>query len=680
MLEIATGDGSNSSDSIISLSQSGASSISTTTTKPDQDLASQVQQLQEEKKLLEGRIRGYKTLSDLLVESKKENQQLKAQLKVLQAKQEGSSFSMQTSVDSGSKGISQLDFTKMSLNGTEEAVTPPTRTSTRSSGPASVPARNPPERGPPTSLQETAGPPHDSEETKLVSLPSGGALHKPGSGESTPMQESLGSVSNVSQAGSRSPDNLTSSPGDSERRSGRLGDNSPEMLQLDSDKYDEATYEKVGMRLAMGGSSLTGSMYAAGGERTENRTTDFPSLSSGLSGGMVHVHSADHSSLNPPFMGMMHHSYIGQASDAGGAGLAAEVETISEQLNSEPGDGSTAIAFQMHAIAERIARVEQKKDDQKKLIQTLMAENQDLKRRVKVTDSSHQAEMVALREHNTHLVQQLKRAHQGQGQEGTQIKSPSPPGDWVHVERPVNAGDSTSGSEQTLVDRVRKLEQEKAELHRANVNWKTQWDQMEQKHQAKLNEFHTKLMMAEQELSTVKSRLEEQSRDFETRLLELKRRCGEEESAREEALHEQRLSDRKCQELQDQLTEMRTQLSDTARDKQARTASQETQAGATSGAATSGSNAALEAEIAMLRQQLTVYLEDFEHEREDRTAAQLARDAARKNAETIARLNQQLNSQIKHMQRQLKDRDDTISTTLRQNEALQRQVADLKKK
>nr|KAG5710406.1 hypothetical protein BaRGS_022224 [Batillaria attramentaria] len=330
------------------------------------------------------------------------------------------------------------------------------------------------------------------------------------------------------------------------------------MLQLDSDKYDEATYEKVGMRLAMGGSSLTGSMYAAGGERTENRTTDFPSLSSGLSGGMVHVHSADHSSLNPPFMGMMHHSYIGQASDAGGAGLAAEVETISEQLNSEPGDGSTAIAFQMHAIAERIARVEQKKDDQKKLIQTLMAENQDLKRRVKVTDSSHQAEMVALR---------------------------------------------------------------------ANVNWKTQWDQMEQKHQAKLNEFHTKLMMAEQELSTVKSRLEEQSRDFETRLLELKRRCGEEESAREEALHEQRLLDRKCQELQDQLTEMRTQLSDTARDKQA-----------------------LAAELSILK--LTVYLEDFEHEREDRTAAQLARDAARKNAETIARLNQQLNSQIKHMQRQ----------------------------
>ena len=43
--------------------------------------------------------------------------------------------------------------------------------------------------------------------------------------------------------------------------------------------------------------------------------------------------------------------------------------------------------------------------------------------------------------------------------------------------------------------------------------------------------------------------------------------CGQ--SLKEEALHQQHLAERRCSELQDQLVEIRTQLSDTARDKQA---------------------------------------------------------------------------------------------------------------
>lgn len=710
MLEVATGEcssNSNSSPSIISISQSGASSISTTSTTfttndHDQNLATQIHQLQEEKKLLEGRIRGYKTLSDLLVESRRENQRLKAQFMALQASGDKPTVSnppfMQAYAGPSRKDLYKMDFGKLSPIDTEQkqqslSTAPSVAAQTNRHTHTFGVALNSTEKGSPTSLQETTRPPQDPDETKLVSLPNtSGARFKTASGERTPMQESLGPVSNVSQVGSGSRDNLTSSVDNSPGKSPPLGAESPELLQFDSDKYDEATYEKVGLRLGMGHASLNGSTYVVGGDRSEPRAGDFPSLSSGLSGGIVHPsHHSANSLTQPPYMGMMHQSYIGQASDAGGSDLAAQVESISEQLNSEPGDGSLAIAHQMHAIAERIARVEQKKIDQKKLIQTLMTENQSLKQQVKRSSTSHQAELVALREENTRLMQQLKHMHQGsQGQVGTLPKAFSP-SDWVHVERPLNTVDDTTMSEQTLVDRVRKLEQERAELHRANINWKTQWDQREQQHKVTMNELCSKLGVTEQELSVCKTRLAEQSSDFEARMLELKRRYSEEENAKEEALHHQRLAERRCQELQDQMTEIRTQLSDTARDKQAlaaelsilkaRTSGQETQAaGGTSGAATRTCNPALEAEIAMLRQQLTVYLEDFEHEREDRTAAQQARDVARKNVETLTRANHQLNSQIKHLQRQLKDRDDTISTTLRQNEALQRQVSDHKKK
>lgn len=67
ILETATGSsGQSSSESIVSATRSGASSISTTFSKldePENNLILQIRQLQEEKKLLEGRIRGYLTLS-----------------------------------------------------------------------------------------------------------------------------------------------------------------------------------------------------------------------------------------------------------------------------------------------------------------------------------------------------------------------------------------------------------------------------------------------------------------------------------------------------------------------------------------------------------------------------------------------------------------------------------------
>ena len=51
--------------------------------------------------------------------------------------------------------------------------------------------------------------------------------------------------------------------------------------------------------------------------------------------------------------------------------------------------------------------------------------------------------------------------------------------------------------------------------------------------------------------------------------------------------------------------------------------------------------------------QLKVFAEDFEHEREDRIMAQSARDAAKKDAEGMARQNHTLSSQVKHLQKQV---------------------------
>ena len=62
-----------------------------------------------------------------------------------------------------------------------------------------------------------------------------------------------------------------------------------------------------------------------------------------------------------------------------------------------------------------------------------------------------------------------------------------------------------------------------------NGKWKNQWDKMEQDSHSKLNEVRAKLVISEQEQATVKARLAEQTSDFEARMLEMKKRIGEEE-------------------------------------------------------------------------------------------------------------------------------------------------------
>lgn len=702
MFEIASGSGSTSSDSIVNIpsSPSGASSISsslptTTTTTHDDNLKTEVDKLREEKKILEGRIRGYRTLSDLLVTCRKENDQLKAQLQALSsslhrmpgmtnapttaptASSPFSLVSLQAAQQSqNASAMSQPDISQLTLQDQKPPSLSPLTRST-SVDPKGPPVSHPPVFGPPSSLQETIGPPGDLKEMTLVSLSS---VNKPDPSpalqESVPKQESLepGSHPSLNNQGAHH-ESLASET------------STPELLQPDSDKYDEATYEKIGPQLGLGTAGLSSSMYAVGGSRAESRPTDFPSLSSDLSNGMTQPPS--HGSVsNPPFMAMAHQSLTGLAAvSKSGSDLASEVENITERLHSEAGD-SMAIAVQMHEIAERISKVEQKKRDQQTLIGTLMRENQELKRVLKMGESAHQAEMVALREQNTRLIQQLKG--QRPEEQSMAVKSSGSHGDWVHVEKPSQTREKPGDGDSSFVDRIRTLEQDKAELLRANTNWKNQWDQMEHNHQIKMSELHSKVVLGDQELATLKARLAEQTTEFEGRMLEMKRRIGEEENQKEEAQHQQRLAERRVSELQDQLTEMRTQLSDTAREKQAlatelsilkaHTAGQETQASAAASATRAASQATLEAEIAMLKEQLKVFAEDFEQERIDRTTAQATRDSAKKSAESMARQNQALSSQVKHLQKQIKDRDDTISWTLRQNEGLQRQATDYKKK
>lgn len=111
------------------------------------------------------------------------------------------------------------------------------------------------------------------------------------SAESTPTQESLEAYSTEGQGGSGSDDMSHSSSGKGEdgkksavNRTWNAQDNG---LQLDSDKYSEATYEKIGAQLGSASGRYISSAFTTSGTvrsgdamATESHPIDFPSLCS----------------------------------------------------------------------------------------------------------------------------------------------------------------------------------------------------------------------------------------------------------------------------------------------------------------------------------------------------------------------------------------------------------------
>lgn len=154
----------------------------------------------------------------------------------------------------------------------------------------------------------------DPDETQVVQLPKNKMLEMSVSAESTPTQESLEACSTEGQGGSGSDDMSHSSSGKGEdgkksavNRTWNAQDNG---LQLDSDKYSEATYEKIGAQLGSASGRYISSAFTTSGTvrsgdamATESHPIDFPSLCSVNSNGGTRrevTHAKSFSVSSPP--------------------------------------------------------------------------------------------------------------------------------------------------------------------------------------------------------------------------------------------------------------------------------------------------------------------------------------------------------------------------------------------
>lgn len=91
------------------------------------------------------------------------------------------------------------------------------------------------------------------------------------------------------------------------------------------------------------------------------------------------------------------------------------------------------------------------------------------------------------------------------------------------------------------------------------------------------------------------------------------------------------------------------------------------------------SNEDLQQENAVLREQLTVFKEDFDRERSDRASAQSAKDDLRKELETEQRKNRALQDQLKQSERHLRSVDKKVNHYMTENTQLMKENQRLKK-
>lgn len=210
------------------------------------------------------------------------------------------------------------------------------------------------------------------------------------------------------------------------------------------------------------------------------------------------------------------------------------------------------------------------------------------------------------------------------------------------------------------------LEAEVKKLSEANGQWHLHVQQLHQNYREEIEKLN-------QIIKKFKEQDNRRQEDFDKILLTAKRRQNDEEMAKEDALGKLAQLTGQFEDLQRMYGEMEQALNDMTREKQDLvseiTALKLSNAEAVAAKSTrSGDHST---EITVLREQLKVFQEDFDRERNDRARAQSSKDDVMKQLDVCKKENLVL-------KQQLKGSENSMKTALNQNYILQKEVIDLK--
>lgn len=258
-------------------------------------------------------------------------------------------------------------------------------------------------------------------------------------------------------------------------------------------------------------------------------------------------------------------------------------------------------------------------------------------------------------------------------------KSPQDTG-WVHVENTAkNALQKSSPSTPSNQEEVeiQHLQTMNKQLIEANQRWSSEWEHLEKALKGRLAELQAERDRLAREMTEMKIADDAKLRDFERMLTAAKRKAGDEENAKEDALTQLSSANNHIEALQTQVTELKETVSTLRRNPQViqSEVAQSYQMG-TARTTNGKSVSELQTEVDVLRQQLLVFEEDFDRERQDRAMAQSVKDDYKKQNESLKKRVRQIEQKNTMLEKQLKVAEDTTRNTLSQNEKLQQDLVD----
>lgn len=339
--------------------------------------------------------------------------------------------------------------------------------------------------------------------------------------------------------------------------------------------------------------------------------------------------------------------------------LASQAESMAAllKMNESPkGMSELLIKF-----AKEIEKVESLLQEKEAMIQRQQVQIQAYEK------GKNEKEILLLREENQYLREEnetllsfIRAQREGLGSTLT-VHEPG----WVAVGNQMIDPARNIHPDHPLLKKIDTLEKINAKLFLANKDWHNKWEVLRQTHQENLLELEAKFSA----LNLEKEKLLEENSTLDKQLKDAN--LSKEESSQKilaienDKIQLQKFVDSLRNDVDLLTSEKRRVNAELLQLKQSQQkAKSKEQAG----------NKALE-EIGLLKQQLTLFAEDFEKERQDRASAESKAEKMRKERD---RVKVSLENKIKQLNSQFKGLEETIRSKSRQVADMQFQIDDLK--
>ncbi|XP_048760260.2 TNFAIP3-interacting protein 1-like [Ostrea edulis] len=583
----------------------------TQTSLPLSNNVHELRQLQEENQLLHGKIRGYVTLGNLLLEKKEECQTLQEENKALREKLESIQKTSQSSSD-------------VMENEIEKQQTVSTKDKNQTATPGNVIQHNRVTEHFPSYI-------HNQTAT-LASLPEDDPTQaKPVLDDKMPTQESLEFENHSTKNRStRTSESASSFERIDPTPSGSLFEIIPNQAQM-SDNLNRQLSTKVN--------------YSSS---NSFNLMEFPSVTEANQ-----VISSPQEELFDPLI-------VQNSNEA-----PKEEETI---LSIKVSQVAVAMDLTTDGPAEKMRKFLEE------LVPEIEKQEEDTKK-FKTCNLALKEELELQKSQNRRLLQKIQQLeHQVNNlSPSSSLSSQTQVLDWEqhrHTETQKIENGRVSGREQETIEKYQKEIQKWRDLF-------SQWTRDKEKLKAETDQL-------KEEITSYKSQDQKRQEEFDKILLNAKERTTEAEARREDL--QQRLDRQviRVEALEAEIYQDKEVITRLNREKSALEAEVTVLrgTGSTSGliGLTEGpSREDLKQENAVLREQLTVFKEDFDRERSDRAHAQSVKDDLRKQMEADQRKVRTLQDQLKGFERQLRSAEKNVKQTMTENVQLHSENQKLKK-